>query len=84
VRQGYGLTETCAASCVSEWCDNTTSTVGPPINSAIIRLADWKDGNYEWADKDKPDIGVPRGEVLIGGPMVCEKYFEGLPGKEDP
>jgi long-subunit acyl-CoA synthetase (AMP-forming) len=84
VRQGYGLTETCAASCVSEWCDNTPNQCGPPTPATTIRLADWKDGNYFWSDKDKPDIGVPRGEVLVAGNMVCAKYFEGVPGKEDP
>eukprot|EP00928_Gymnodinium_smaydae_P030280 TRINITY_DN22560_c0_g1_i1.p1 TRINITY_DN22560_c0_g1~~TRINITY_DN22560_c0_g1_i1.p1 ORF type:complete len:704 (-),score=126.92 TRINITY_DN22560_c0_g1_i1:322-2433(-) len=75
VRQGYGLTETCAGSCVAFWGDNSSSSVGPPTVSAVIRLADWPEGNYMNSDKDKEDIGVRRGEVLIGGPAVSSGYF---------
>lgn len=75
VRQGYGLTETCAGSCVGFWGDNSTGTVGPPTVSACIRLADWPEGNYQNSDKDKPEIGMRRGEVLIGGPCVSLGYF---------
>merc|ERR1719277_1480720 len=65
VRQGYGLTETCAGSCCGFWGDNSTGSVGPPTVSAAIRLADWPEGGYMNSDKDKPDIGMRRGEVLI-------------------
>jgi long-subunit acyl-CoA synthetase (AMP-forming) len=75
VRQGYGLTETCAGSCVGFWGDNSTGSVGPPTISAVIRLADWAEGNYSNADKDKPEIGMRRGEVLIGGPSVSLGYL---------
>jgi len=61
VRQGYGLTETCAGSCVGFWGDNSTSSVGPPTVSAVIRLADWPEGLYMNSDKDKPEIGMRRG-----------------------
>jgi len=75
VRQGYGLTETCAGSCVGFWGDNATGCVGPPCINAVIRLADWAEGNYLNADKDKPEIGMRRGEVLIGGPSVSLGYL---------
>ena len=100
VRQGYGLTETCAATCVGEACDNTTSVIGPPTSSNCVKLEDWAEGalalaqfwrlaqfrgiildatpstgNYFFADKDKPGVGMPRGEILIGGPCVCNGYF---------
>lgn len=75
VRQGYGLTETCAGSCVSFWGDNSLCSVGPPTVSAVIRLADWVEGNYKNSDKDIPEIGMRRGEVLIGGPAVSQGYF---------
>jgi long-subunit acyl-CoA synthetase (AMP-forming) len=74
VRQGYGLTETCAGSCICMWSDNTHS-VGPPTVCTKIRLADWPEGNYMNSDKDKPEIGMRRGEVLIGGPSVSQGYF---------
>lgn len=75
LRQGYGLTETCAATCLSVAHDNTTSQVGPPQESACIRLKDWEEGGYRNADRDVPSIGMRRGEILIGGPAVCMGYY---------
>ncbi len=76
VRQGFGLTETCAGTCITLPSDNATSTVGPPQECACIRLRDWDEGNYRNADLEDKDIGMRRGEVLIGGPMVCSGYLE--------
>jgi len=75
VRQGYGLTETCALSCIQFFGDNSTSCVGPPASCAVIRLADWPEGNYMNSDKDDPEVGMRRGEVLIGGPSVSQGYY---------
>merc|ERR1711988_1729397 len=75
VRQRYGLTETCAGSSCAFWGDNSTSSVGPPTVCSVIRLADWAEGNYMNSDKDKPEIGMRRGEILIGGPCVSLGYF---------
>mmetsp|Transcript_50262 Transcript_50262/g.106799 ORF Transcript_50262/g.106799 Transcript_50262/m.106799 type:complete len:717 (+) Transcript_50262:103-2253(+) len=75
VRQGYGLTETCAGSAVAFWGDQTLRSVGPPTVNTTIRLADWQEGNYLVSDKEKPEIGVPRGEILIGGPGVASGYY---------
>jgi len=74
VRQGYGLTETCAATCITLAGDNSTSCVGPPQESACIKLRDWEEGGYKNADKDG-EIGMRRGEILIGGPTVCDGYL---------
>jgi long-subunit acyl-CoA synthetase (AMP-forming) len=84
VRQGYGLTETCAGTCIALPNDNTTGMVGPPQACACIKLRDWAEGNYLNADKDDKDIGMRRGEVLIGGPMVCQGYLvtAAMPDKE--
>lgn len=76
VRQGYGLTETCAGTCITMPYDNSTSTVGPPQECACIKLRDWEEGNYRNSDLEDKDIGMRRGEVLIGGPMVCSGYLE--------
>merc|ERR1712137_433608 len=81
VRQGYGLTETCAATCIAMMFDNTTAQVGPPQESACIRLRDWEEGGYRNSDKDDPDVGKRRGEILIGGPSICQGY---LVDKDDP
>jgi long-subunit acyl-CoA synthetase (AMP-forming) len=83
VRQGYGLTETCATSCIQLGCDNSTSVVGPPVGSTLIKLVDWPEGNYLNADEHDPKIGMRRGEVLVGGPSVCQGYLVD-PAKPDP
>jgi len=75
VRQGYGLTETCAASTIAPASDNTLSQVGPPAPVTLIRLRDWPEGGYTNADEKKPDIGMRRGEVLVGGPGVAMGYL---------
>jgi len=75
VRQGYGLTETCAATCLGAMSDNTVQQCGPPQESACIKLRDWEEGNYLNKDKDDPAIGMRRGEILIGGPGVAIGYL---------
>jgi len=74
-RQGYGLTETCAASCVAHQSDNTLSQVGGPTPGTILRLRDWPEGNYQNSDKDKEGVKMRRGEVLLGGPMIADGYW---------
>ena len=54
VRQGYGLTETCAGTCITMPADNGTSVVGPPQECACIKLRDWEEGNYRVTDTPRP------------------------------
>jgi len=75
LRQGYGLTETCAATTITSPHDSTPGHCGPPQENACVRLRDWPEGNYYSSDKDKPEIGMPRGEILIGGPTVTDGYY---------
>jgi len=75
VRQGYGLTENCACATIGTLADNAVKSVGPPQACAIIRIADWPEGLYRNSDKDNPEIGMRRGEVLIGGPTVSLGYL---------
>lgn len=82
-RQGYGLTETTAATCIALATDNGTSMVGPPQECACIRLRDWPEGKYHNEDMNDPKIGMRRGEILIGGPGVCKGYFTD-PSNPDP
>jgi long-chain acyl-CoA synthetase len=63
VRQGYGLTETCAASVLTHLGDNTPSSVGAPSACACVRLRDWAEGGYLVSDKSKAGVNMPRGEV---------------------
>jgi long-subunit acyl-CoA synthetase (AMP-forming) len=75
VRQGYGLTENCACGTLGFKDDNAVKSVGGPLPCTVLRLADWAEGGYRNSDKDDPSIGVPRGEVLVGGPTVCMGYL---------
>ena len=63
--QGYGLTETCASSCIGEACDNTCGQVGTPTVCTCVKLRDWAEGGYQLADANDPAVGMPRGEILI-------------------
>ncbi len=83
VRQGYGLTETCAASCIGEACENATGIIGPPTTSTSIKLRDWEEGGYRLSDATLKGVEMPRGEILIGGPMVCMGYLVD-PSAPDP
>jgi long-chain acyl-CoA synthetase len=75
VRQGYGATETCGASVSQELSDSSSGIVGPPRVCCGIKLVDWDEGGYRWSDKDDPSIGVPRGEIIIGGESVALGYL---------
>jgi hypothetical protein len=83
IRQGYGLTETCASSCIGEVFDNATGQVGTPTSCTCIKLRDWPEGGYQLADAHDPNIGMPRGEILIGGAMVSQGYLVD-PSDPDP
>lgn len=47
--------------------------VGPPTSTCCVKLLDWS--SYRVADAWDPDVQAPRGEILIGGPTVCEGYL---------
>lgn len=83
VRQGYGLTENCACATLGAKEDNMVKSVGAPHSCSVIRLADWPEGLYMNSDKTRPDVGMARGEVLVGGPAVCMGYFVD-PDSPDP
>jgi len=75
VRQGYGLTETCSAGTIGAFDDNEWSA-GRVLVSCKIKLLDWEEGGYRVADEADPAIGLPRGEVLVGGPTVALGYYQ--------
>eukprot|EP00391_Amoebophrya_sp_Ameob2_P013618 CAMPEP_0178983240 /NCGR_PEP_ID=MMETSP0795-20121207/945_1 /TAXON_ID=88552 /ORGANISM="Amoebophrya sp., Strain Ameob2" /LENGTH=763 /DNA_ID=CAMNT_0020673981 /DNA_START=119 /DNA_END=2410 /DNA_ORIENTATION=+ len=83
LRMGYGLTETMGVSAVAEYSDFDFGIVGAPTESSMIRLADWSDGGYMNKDVFDKAIGMPRGEILIGGPLVTLGYYQD-PANPDP
>jgi len=70
VVQGYGLTETCAASCIAIPDDGADAgTVGPPLPSIELRLEAVPDMGCD------PAADPPRGEVCIAGPAIFSGYY---------
>lgn len=68
--QGFGSTETCAAATCQMFEDWSTGNVGAPVAGGLIKLEPWLEGNY--LPTDKPN---PRGEILVGGEMIAQGYF---------
>lgn len=68
--QGFGTTETCAATACQLFDDQSTGNVGLPVAGAQIKLEPWLEGNYR--PDDKPN---PRGEIVVGGEMIAQGYF---------
>lgn len=83
VRQGYGLSESCAASCIGLIDDNGLNNVGPVTPGCCARLRDWPEGGYRNADEKDPAHGARRGEVLLGGPTIAAGYLVD-PADPDP
>merc|ERR1712072_1329229 len=71
VVQGYGLTETCAASFVAVPDDmEMMSTIGVPFPSIEYRLEAVPEMNYY------PSSDPPRGEIILRGPSVFAGYYK--------
>ncbi|KAL6063087.1 medium-chain fatty acid-CoA ligase faa2 [Balamuthia mandrillaris] len=70
VLQGYGLTETCSAGCVTNAKDNALGQVGPPVLGVEIKLVEVPE--MEYSPKNDP----PSGEIWIRGPPVSKGYYK--------
>ena len=68
--QGYGLTETCGASCASYIDDPTPGHNGPPTTNVELKLVDVPEMNYFHVQTP------PTGEICIRGPSVTSGYFK--------
>jgi len=72
ILQGYGLTETCGASCVQDLNSPTFKPleVGSPLSCCEIKLVSVPDMNYKVTDK------IPTGEILFRGNSITAGYFK--------
>jgi long-chain acyl-CoA synthetase len=71
VVQGYGLTETCAASFIAvPDVPEQAGTVGPPQPVLSFRLEAVPEMKYD------PNANPPRGEVCVKGPSVFTGYYK--------
>lgn len=71
IQVGYGSTE--SSSCISGMDEDDVSTghTGGPNLGVIMKLIDWEEGNYRVTDQPNP-----RGEIVVGGPVVGKGYFK--------
>lgn len=70
VLQGFGMTESCATATLMHLEDREGGHVGGPSPVNHIRLRDVPEMNRLHTN-DPPD-----GEILIGGPVVCQGYYK--------
>jgi long-chain acyl-CoA synthetase len=68
IQQGYGLTETAAATCMM-FPEDTLLSVGPPCPSVEILLVPCKESDA------LPGAGIC-GEICVRGPSVFEGYYK--------
>ncbi|KND04167.1 long-chain fatty acid-CoA ligase FAA1 [Spizellomyces punctatus DAOM BR117] len=70
--QGYGMTETCAATAIQLPTDPwMLGRVGPPSGSVEIQLVAVEDTKYSPNNRPRP-----QGEIWIRGPSVMKGYYK--------
>jgi len=70
VIQGYGLTETAAASNATLVEDHSAGHVGQPLPCTEVKLVDVPDMDYFTAGEE------PKGEVCMRGPNIFSGYYK--------
>jgi long-chain acyl-CoA synthetase len=68
--EGYGMTETSAASFITFPNDPETGIIGGPLQNVKMRLKDIPEMNY--LSTNDP----PKGEVCMWGPSMMKGYFK--------
>lgn len=72
--EGYGLTETCAATTIGNFHDVLCDHTGGPLKGVRIKLTDVPEMHYGsktlWEGEPSPT-----GEICINGPTVFKGYF---------
>ena len=74
--EGYGQTETCAGSVLTNALDVETGIIGGPISVLELKLTDVPDMEYFSTDRDASGRPTPRGEICMRGPPVFQGYYK--------
>ncbi|KAI8991514.1 hypothetical protein BDF20DRAFT_845057 [Mycotypha africana] len=70
IREGYGATETCAASTIHYENEYKAGHIGAPFTCNELKLVDVPEMDYLSTDP------YPRGEICIRGPNVFKGYYK--------
>lgn len=74
--EGYGPTEGCAITFLSNARDPSSGQVGGPMGCLEFKVKDEKDMKYTSEDKDKFGRSLPRGEVMFRGSCAFDGYYK--------
>ena len=77
IAEGYGMTESTGASCLSDIADPHTGHVGGPVPCIELKLISAPEMSYSVHDVDAGTGAVcPRGEICFRGGSVFPGYFK--------
>jgi len=74
--EGYGQTETCAASFISQVNVPSFGHVGGPLPCVELKVVDVPEMNYTSKDRNAFGVLAPRGEICMRGPPVFKGYYK--------
>ena len=74
--EGYGQTETCAASLATYPEDPECGHIGGPITTVEVKLVDVPEMKYSTSDLDETGKPQPMGELCMRGPTVFKGYYK--------
>jgi long-chain acyl-CoA synthetase len=76
ILEGYGQTESCAASFLTRFDDVECGRIGGPVPSIEFKLIDVPSMNYFTSGSDELGTFHPRGELLLRGTPVVKSYYK--------
>jgi len=74
--EGYGSTESTAASIMSSSFDGKANNPGGPFCCVELKLVDVPEMGYGHNDKNAEGNLEPRGEICLRGPAVFDGYYK--------
>jgi long-chain acyl-CoA synthetase len=74
--EGYGQTETCAASFITLTNIPSMGHVGGPLSCMEMKVVDVPDMNYTAKDTNANGLVAPRGEICLRGPSAFGGYYK--------
>lgn len=76
IYEGYGQTESCAASFITYLGEPFAGHVGGPTYSTEFKLVDVPEMDYLSTDKDETGALRPRGEICLKGASIFAGYYK--------